>query len=128
MDIRSAFPSRYLKAADLKGSDDKVVIGQVQMETISAEAQPVVYFQGKEKGLVLNKTNMETIVNMFGDETDHWIGKAITLFSTKVDFKGERKDAIRIRFVQPPPVQQHHKSEPAPQQSLRDEMDDDLPF
>ena len=46
----------------------------------------VCYFDGTDKGLVLNKTNLNTIARLYGDDTDLWIGKPITLFATEVQF------------------------------------------
>jgi hypothetical protein len=39
----------------------------------------VVYFQGKQKGLVTNKTNANNIAALYGDDTDDWIGQKIML-------------------------------------------------
>ena len=61
MDINSAFPSNYLKAADLRGGRVTVAIDSVVIENIGDEDKPIVYFQGKEKGLVLNKTNANMV-------------------------------------------------------------------
>jgi hypothetical protein len=58
-----------------------------------------VYFAGKEKGLVLNKTNANMIVEIAGsDETEDWEGVQIVLYSTRVDFQGRRVDAIRVDY------------------------------
>lgn len=53
-------------------------------------------FVGKEKVLILNKTNAMTIAHVYGGDIDGWIGKEIFLYSTKVDFGGQMVDAIRI--------------------------------
>jgi len=100
MDINAAYPSKWLKAADLKGKRVTVVIDKVDMEDVGDkdEDKPVVYFQGKTKGLVLNKTNAFMIAEICdcSTETDDWIGATVILYSEKVDFKGRRVDAIRI--------------------------------
>jgi len=101
MDINSAFPSKWLKAADLKGKRVTVTISGVEMEDVGDKDEgekPVCYFEGKTKGLVLNKTNSSMIAEICDDstETDDWIGASIVLFSQKVDFQGRRVDAIRI--------------------------------
>ena len=47
MDINAAFPSRWLKAADLKGKKVAVVISGVEMEDVGDKDEgdkPVVYF------------------------------------------------------------------------------------
>ena len=101
MNIDQAFPSNYLKAADLSG-DTPLTISSVAVETIGEDSKPVVYFTERETGLVLNKTNKETIKSLTGtSETDKWIGKQIVLFPTQVDFQGKQVEAIRIRLRAP---------------------------
>lgn len=97
MNINGAFPSTYLKATDLQGHRALVTMSHVKFEDIGDDHKPVLYFQGKDKGLVLNKTNANAITDVVGsEETDHWHGKAVVLYVTKVDFQGRRVDAIRI--------------------------------
>src|SRR3990167_11326452 len=95
MDITSAFPGNYLKAADLKGRQVPVSIERVEMEDVGGDHKPVVYFQGAERGLVLNKTNANIIADMYGQETDQWAGKRIVLYPARVEFQGKLGDAIR---------------------------------
>lgn len=99
MNINGAFPSSYLKASDLAGRRVLVTISHVAMEDIGDDHKPVLYFAGKEKGLVLNKTNANMICEICqNDETDAWKGHAVVLYATKVDFQGKRVDAIRIDY------------------------------
>lgn len=58
--ISTAFSSKYVKVADLKGKQVKAVVSHVTMETFGNDELPVLYFNGKEKGIVLNKTNAKT--------------------------------------------------------------------
>ena len=106
MNIDQAFPSDYVKAADLKGQDVPVVMREVTFEKVGDDQKPVLYFQGAQKGMVLNKTNANTIKDMYGAETAAWIGQTIVLFPMKVDFQGRLVDAIRCKavvgVVQPP--------------------------
>lgn len=91
------FPSKYLSAADLDGREPVVTIEKVVMETLGDERKPVAYFKGKEKGLVLNKTNFSTIEDISGEEdTDNWAGTSVKLITVKVEFQGKRVPAIRI--------------------------------
>jgi hypothetical protein len=101
VDINSCFPGSYLKAADLQNRTIKCIIDRVQMETIGDEDKPVLYFQGKDKGLVLNKTNSGSISALYGAETDAWEGKEVKLFPTKVNYAGSMVDAIRIKLEPP---------------------------
>jgi hypothetical protein len=118
MNIGTAFPSQYLKAADLQGREPAVTIERLEFEPVGQdkEIKPVLYFAGKEKGMVLNKTNAETIKTLTGsEETDDWGGFAIRLYSAKVQFQGKTVDSIRIKAAPrqaapppPPPVVQEH--------------------
>lgn len=129
MDINNAFPSKYLKTSDLGGQPRRVVMDRVEMELLGEDKRPVVYFKGKDKGLVLNKTNANTISDMWGSDTRTWEGKDIVIYPTRVDFKGERVDAIRVQYIDSKPSRpalQH--SEVAPPAPLSQEMSDEIPW
>jgi hypothetical protein len=99
MNISGAFPSTYLKAADLQGRRVTVTMAGVRLEDIGGEQKPILSFVGKDKGLVLNKTNANMIAEITGsEETDDWKGQAIVLYPTKTDFQGKRVDAIRVDY------------------------------
>ena len=112
MKISEAFPSKYIKAADLLGRRALVTIDSVGLENIGDETDKlVVYFHNKDKGFVCNRTNANMIAEICGtEETEEWAGKQIVLYPTKVDFQGRRVDAIRVDYPQdrvkasPPPV------------------------
>jgi hypothetical protein len=99
--VSEAFPSNYLKAADLKNRTIKVAINKVVFEEIgqNKESKPIVYFDKVEKGLVLNKTNAVEIAATHGDQMEGWTGKEIELFSQMVPFQGQNVPAIRVRAV-----------------------------
>jgi hypothetical protein len=110
MNINEAFPSKYLKAADLQDREVAVVIGRVEMETIGTDRRMLLYFNGKDKALD-------------GQDTDNWVGKPIVLFPAHVDFKGESVEAIRIKIKKaaaPQPPQSNGNSTA--------ELDDAVPF
>src|SRR6185312_5132339 len=135
MNVNDIFPSNYLKASDLKGAQVRVTIANVQMEMLGqghdAQQRPVIYFEGKQKGLVANKTNMNVIAMVYGDETDDWTGAEIILFETMVDYQGKTTPAIRCKVpprkpaqaVASRPVGATAKREPPPPI-----MDDEIPF
>ena len=128
MKISEAYPSKYLKCADLQGRSVSAIIHNVEIEKLGEDNRPVVYFKGKQKGLVLNKTNAGTIADMYGDNTDHWEGHKITLRPTRVDFRGERVDAIRVEFVQPPPKTVKPVERAADELNPPDDLNDQVPF
>lgn len=102
MKVSEAFPSKYLKAVDLNDQDIVATIKSVIMENIGQADDPqeklVLYFTDQDKGLVCNKTNAGVIAKLYGDDTESWIGKQVTLWPNHdVEFKGEIVSAIRIR-------------------------------
>ena len=98
MNINEAFPSKYLKAADIKGHPPvPVQISHVTMEKMpEGEERPVLWFIGKEKGVVLNKTNANMIAHAYGPETAGWGNKTIYLRCEAVPFGGNIVDSIRV--------------------------------
>lgn len=132
MQISQAFPSNYLKAADLQGRNITVKIDRVEKEKIGNDSKLVLYFQGKEKGMVLNKTNANNIAYLYGEETDEWAGAEITLFEAMVDYQGKTVPAIRVRAPQRKAAAQHQSHQaPPPKQTVgvgAEDMDDTIPF
>lgn len=126
MRISNAFPSEYLKAADLDGRSVKVVMSHVEMKDIGGDHKPILFFQGKDKGMVLNKTNANNISSAYGDDTDEWAGKEIVLFEAMVDFQGKTVPAIRVRM--PQPKDRQGSAPVAPKASATGTMNDDIPF
>ena len=118
MKLAALYPGTYLKASDIKGHVVRVVIDRVEVEDLGGETKPVLYFTGKDKGMVLNKTNATTIAEVYGDEdTETWEGKLVELYVARVDFQGKRVDGLRVRIpegapmkaraVQPDPDSEH---------------------
>lgn len=97
MKSNDVFPGKYLRADDLHGKEPIVTIKSVEVETIGDDAKPVLYFEGKDKGLVMNKTNWNAAVDLTGQEdSDDWAGHKVKLVVRKVDFQGKRVPAIRL--------------------------------
>lgn len=107
MNIQNAFPSKWLKSGDVEDGDLTFTIDRVVMEDIgqgdNQETKPVIYFRETDKGMVLNKTNADTISRLHTPETDNWIGKQISIFATEVDFAGKQTLALRVRMKAPKP-------------------------
>ena len=98
MNIDDIFPSKYLKAADLQGKSYTMTISSIDFEDFNeGERKPIIYFREAEKGMVLNKTNAYSISAIYGSDTDAWMGQSIEVFSMKVNFQGEMKDALRVK-------------------------------
>lgn len=129
--INDAFPSNYLKASDIKGATPIVTIDHVAFEPVGRqrEMKAVVYFKGKEKGLVLNKTNATKITQLAGSaQTEDWDGVRILLYATETEFSGETVECVRVKGV--PAARQAAPPPPPPPPEPSGEMvaDDDIPF
>jgi hypothetical protein len=96
------FPSKYLKADDLPdGYRANLLVHKFRMEEIEMDnkvtEKPVLYFQGAEKGLVLNRTNADALTDITGsDDSDDWLGKVVCVYKTKVRYGDKRVNAVRI--------------------------------
>lgn len=102
MKISKVFPSKYVKAADLDGKTVTLTILKVTMEEMTTHDnkkanKPVVWFEKATKGFVINLTNALIIANLYGDETDNWTGKRISIYPTRVKAFGQMQDCIRVR-------------------------------
>lgn len=123
---KTAF-GNYIKAEDLNGRAVRVTIEGVTIEEIKSDGKTekklVAHFAGKDKGLVLNRTNADTLNEIFGtDDYDEWQG-IVVLFPDTTKFGGKTVPCVRIRSNNgasapppPPPV------DPEPV------TDDDIPF
>lgn len=107
-DYRQMFDRAYIAAYDLpEGKDAVVTIARVVATDLpvagsgKTQKRPVLFFDGKEKGMVLNKVNGKTIAALYGPKVENWIGKSISLFATEVPFGAEIVPAIRVRPAVP---------------------------
>ena len=133
MNISEAFPSKYLKASDLQNQSWTVTIKDCLIEEIGDhDRKPVLYFQEAEKGMVLNRTNADTIALHLSNDTDRWKGMKIEMFTQAVPFQGRSVPAIRVRPVTQQKVTDPNTplggSAPPPQVGAATAMDDDIPF
>lgn len=112
MDISKLVESRYLRADQMQGQTQTFTIERVTFEEVGREeSKPVVYLGGMPQGFVLNQTNTRAIAQQYSTETDHWIGKQITLFGTTTLFQGQMVPAIRVSVptANPRPVPEPDK-------------------
>jgi hypothetical protein len=110
MDYRAMFQGDYLTAPEFNGRTPTFTIVGVKIvrlpnpETGDEKAKGTIQFKEIERGLVLNRTNGQAIAAMFGNETNNWMGKRITLHAVEV-MVGKKKD-IGIRVLGSPDITQ----------------------
>jgi hypothetical protein len=121
MKASDIFQGKSLKAEDIIGKEPIVTIERVERKKFDDGEKAIISFVGKEKSLVCNRTNWNSIVDITGcEDSDDWTGKRIKLVVARVDFQGKRVNAIRI---DPPTA-----SKPAPPPADIAPDDSDIPF
>lgn len=103
MKLNEMFPSNLLKAQDVTDAGgempltiEKVEIKEFDTDAGGKERKPIIHFK-EGKQMVCNKTNGNAIAELYGDETDNWLGKEIVLVVRDVDFQGKSTPAIRVK-------------------------------
>jgi hypothetical protein len=104
MHVDDFYSSRFVSAADLKAAET-VVIEKVENEDFSkpgepSKPKPVLYFKGKSKGLVLNKTNSSALADTLGKDMSKWIGIRIQLRPERTTYGGKPTPCIRTYHVE----------------------------
>jgi hypothetical protein len=102
MDWHLLFKGDYVSALELGDKTPTLTIADVRIvklegEDGTAKDRGVVYFKETQRGWVLAKTNALCLASMFGDNTDDWKGRHVTLFATDVQVGKERKPGIRVK-------------------------------
>lgn len=111
MDMGLGFLGTYITAAELVGKEPTLTIGKITLEKVESlkvsddggagkvKDRVIVYFRESkgERGWLLNRTNAECLKELWGRETDNWIGHQITLYTTQVRVGPKMEPGIRIK-------------------------------
>jgi hypothetical protein len=121
--------SKNLAAKDLQGKRVTVEIAGYEIKKFDNGSKPILSFVGKDKTLVLNKTNAFSIEMVLGTkEMDEWVGRRITLRPDRTLFEGQMVACIRVDESAPAPLNPKAPvRKPAPEPELEDE-DSEVPF
>jgi hypothetical protein len=124
MKATDVFASKSLRAEDIKGREPVVTIEKVTTQDFDDGVKPIIHFVGKEKTLVCNRTNWNSIVDITGEsDSDNWSGCKVKLVVARVDYQGKRVDAIRIDA---PPSNGSQRQ--APPEPVNTPAEDEIPF
>ena len=126
MNIAQLYPSKYISAPDIP-SPVRVTIRTLTIEDLGeGQHKPCLYFIGKEKGLILNKTNALLMAVSLGDESDSWLGKEIELFTEMKQFQGKLVQGISVRVPQQTAEKEPEFNQAAPVQGAAAQSMDKL--
>lgn len=96
-EARELFKNKYLRADDIPTQGVTVTIAACVEAQISRERKAVVSFDEIDQALVLNRTNWTALEDLYGEESDDWIGCHIVLYRTATELNGEPREGIRLR-------------------------------
>ena len=87
-----------MSAADLKGQQKRAKIGKTDVADFkekngATRRKYVLYFEGEDKVMVLNKTNAQKLGAAYGKDRASWVGQHVELYSETTSF-GE---GLRLR-------------------------------
>ena len=90
---------KYLAAKDAgEYQGKKFTIDTVFPATIQNVEKLCVRLKGIENPVALNQTNLTLLSTAFGDETEGWINKKVTLTISKVETEGEFKGMNTVQL------------------------------
>ena len=100
--------AKYLKKEDIPSPVDTSILWIKEEEVTTpgkgTDTKVVLYFDGLKKGLVLNATNAETLLEITGtDDYEQWVDLPVQLYvDPDVTYGGKKTGGIRIRKPEPP--------------------------
>lgn len=126
-DVRLMYDKEFLGAWDIPAGGVVAVIDRCEQGalhikgTSRKERKPILFFQGQDKGMILNATNREAVAGLYGYNVTAWPGQPVRLIVAKTKYDGKQVDAIRVSPKKP--VGQAAAS-PAPALPAREPGDD----
>lgn len=112
MDMGLGFLGTYITAAEIGASTPTLTISRVLLEKVESmkatgddlgagkmKDRIVVYFKESksDRGWLLNRTNAECLKEMWGRETEAWVGKRVTLCTQQVRVGPKVEPGIRVK-------------------------------
>ncbi len=72
--------SNYVAGSDVEDKRLQLTIRELREEEVGQKKDRkwVMYFQGQDKGLVMNKTNSKTLIRLYGEPDDIEDHKSVT--------------------------------------------------
>lgn len=111
MDMGLGFLGQYITAAELVGKEATLTIDKITLESVESlkptddegggkmRNRLVIYFRESKggRGWLLNRTNAECLKELWGRETEEWLGKRITLHTQSVRVGPKIEPGIRVK-------------------------------
>jgi hypothetical protein len=69
-----------------------------------------------DRPLVINRTNVKALIDLYGNDTADWIGQPFNLYVSETSFQG---DTVRCLRVRAPKVEKNIDEKPAAKQARK---------
>jgi hypothetical protein len=99
MNVFEIVPLTYLNAAALGGQvlhDSIRAVKDVEFE--GGRKKIVINLDKDGRAVVLNRTNLATLVEAYGPETDGWLGKPVIVGTEMTVFQGRKIAGVKVRI------------------------------
>lgn len=97
MNLDEVFAGSTLKASDVAGREVPLTIRGYEVKDFDDGKKLALSFNETDKELICNKTNANTIGDMYGPTIEGWVGKQIVLIQSQTDFNGRQVACIRVK-------------------------------
>lgn len=97
-------PSPNLQALDIGtdlGDSVNVTIKGFDKSEVGKEKQvrSRLFVQEFDRPLVINRTNVKALIDLYGNDTSDWIGEQFNLYVSETSFNGDTVRCLRVRAV-----------------------------
>ncbi len=97
-------PSPNLQALDIGtdlGDSVNVTIKGFDKSEVGKEKQvrSRLFVEEFDRPLVINRTNVKALIDLFGNDTADWIGESFNLYVSETSFNGDTVRCLRVRAV-----------------------------
>ena len=99
-DFDDLYGTRFLSAAEVK-KPVTAIIERIDEESFArpgeaTRTKKVLYVHGGKKGIVLNKTNANSLASAFGKTFPAWVGQRVTIKAEPTTFAGKTTMGLRL--------------------------------
>lgn len=97
-------PSPNLQALDIGtdlGDSVNVTIKGFDKSEVGKEKQvrSRLFVEEFDRPLVINRTNVKALIDLYGNDTSDWIGEQFNLYVSETSFNGDTVRCLRVRAV-----------------------------
>lgn len=98
VNVKKFKTSKYLAAKDASEYQGKKFSIDTAFPAMIQDTEKIcVRLKGIENPVALNQTNLTLLSTAYGDDTENWINKNVTLVISNVLFNGEMKPSIQLQ-------------------------------